>query len=299
MDKGQSSPPNTASDEKPVCGIVMPLSLTDGLADTHWKEVRSIIDEAVTSAGFLPRMVSEADDVGTIHKRIVQNLYENPIVVCDVSGRNPNVMLELGLRLAFDKPVVIVKDDITPYSFDTGQIEHIPYRRDLRYSSIEGFKAELTKRVRATHDKALSDANFTTFLKHFGTFNVAKLDRREVEPMQYLMEQLRSEIQRLQHINSIAATGDFGPGISRQSFNAPAVTLPQTIKFFSIPNPPFVPHTHVDRLAQEFHLRYTVEGPAVIYHVESIARGKALKPNVERRVSEIHGLTAAFFEPFA
>jgi len=41
------------------------------------------------------------------------------MIVCDISGRNPNVMFELGLRLAFDKPAIIIKDEITPYSFDT------------------------------------------------------------------------------------------------------------------------------------------------------------------------------------
>jgi len=32
-------------------------------------------------------------------------------------------MFELGLRLAFDKPAIIVKDDNTSYSFDTAPIE--------------------------------------------------------------------------------------------------------------------------------------------------------------------------------
>ena len=57
-----------------------------------------------------------------IHKTIVQNLYLNPIVVCDVSGKNANVMFELGLRLAFDKPTIIIKDDKTDYSFDTSVV---------------------------------------------------------------------------------------------------------------------------------------------------------------------------------
>jgi hypothetical protein len=49
-------------------------------------------------------------------------------------------MLELGMRLAFDKPAVIVKDDKTDYSFDTSSIEHLAYPRDLRFSKIKSFK---------------------------------------------------------------------------------------------------------------------------------------------------------------
>jgi hypothetical protein len=54
-----------------------------------------------------------------------------------VSGKNPNVMFELGIRLAFDKATIIIKDDKTDYSFDTSVIQHIPYPRDLRHNQIE------------------------------------------------------------------------------------------------------------------------------------------------------------------
>jgi len=97
----------------PVCGIVMPISSIDGCNEAHWSDVHEILTEAIEDAGFEANLVSNADDVGIIQKRIIQNLYENPIVVCDVSGKNPNVMFELGLRLAFDKPTIIVKDDRT------------------------------------------------------------------------------------------------------------------------------------------------------------------------------------------
>jgi hypothetical protein len=87
-----------------ICGIVMPIGTIDGCAESHWAEVLEVLSETVEDAGFEPNLVSNAEEVGIIQKRIIQNLYENPVVVCDVSGKNPNVMFELGLRLAFDKP---------------------------------------------------------------------------------------------------------------------------------------------------------------------------------------------------
>lgn len=72
---------------KPVCGIVMPISTMEGYPDTHWSDVREILEEAILEAGFEPNLVSNADDVGIIQQRIIQNLYDNPIVVCDVSGK--------------------------------------------------------------------------------------------------------------------------------------------------------------------------------------------------------------------
>ena len=76
------------SDEKLQCGIVMPISAIDGCNEAHWADVLEIINDAIDEAGFDGELVSNADDVGIIHKRIIQNLYENPMVVCDVSGKN-------------------------------------------------------------------------------------------------------------------------------------------------------------------------------------------------------------------
>ena len=191
---------------KPICGVVMPISAIDGCTESHWTDVLDIITEAVDEAGFAANLVSNADDVGIIHKRIIQNLYDNPVVVCDVSGKNPNVMFELGMRLAFDKPTIIVKDDKTSYSFDTSAIEHIDYPRDLRFSKIVEFKEKLAAKIKATHDRASSDKNYTTFLKHFGEFTVAKLEKKEVSGQEYILEELksmRSAMQRLEYRNMI------------------------------------------------------------------------------------------------
>src|ERR1700722_12759857 len=110
-----------------VCGIVMPISEIDGCSESHWHDVHEILAEAIEDAGYEPNLVSNSDEVSFINKSIVQNLYGNTIVVCDVSGKNPNVMFELGMRLAFDKPTILVKDNKTNFSFDISGIEHLPY----------------------------------------------------------------------------------------------------------------------------------------------------------------------------
>lgn len=182
----------TDSKIKPVCGLVMPISAIGGCPEQHWADVKEILFDAVESAEFNPNLVSDADDVGIIHRRIIQNLYENPIVVCDVSAKNPNVMFELGLRLAFDKATIIVKDDLTEYSFDTAVIEHIEYPRDLRFNKIVAFKEKLKAKIAATHKKATEDTSFSPFLKHFGTFTVAGLDTKEVSRDDYVLQEIKS-----------------------------------------------------------------------------------------------------------
>jgi nucleoside 2-deoxyribosyltransferase len=176
----------------------MPISPIDGCSAEHWTDVKSIVQEAVDTIEkpkFVTRLVSDADDIGVIQKRIVQGIYNSDVVICDVSAKNSNVMFELGMRLAFDKPTIIIKDDKTDYSFDTSIIEHLPYPRDLRFSKIVAFKKQLADKVAATHLAATRNANHSTFLKNFGTFKVAHLDQKEASSEQVMLEML-SELQR-------------------------------------------------------------------------------------------------------
>lgn len=186
----------------PVCGIVMPISAIDGCNEGHWNDVMQIISDCIEEAGFEANIVSNADDIGVIQKRIIQNLYDNPVVVCDVSGKNPNVMFELGLRLAFDKPTIIIKDDQTSYSFDTSPIEHIEYPRDLRFNKIAEFKLKLTDKIIKTHQKSVDDPQFSTFLKHFGEFKVAKIDKKEVSGQEFIMDEIKSLRRLILNTNS-------------------------------------------------------------------------------------------------
>lgn len=173
-----------------TCGLVMPISATEGCSAEHWMEVKNIISDAVSSIEelkFVTKLVSDQDDVGVIQKRIVQNIYDSDIVVCDVSCKNANVMFELGMRLAFDKPTILIKDDQTDFSFDTGVIEHLVYPRDLRFSRIVSFKSALADKVYATYRAANSDSGYSTFLKHFGSFKIAGIDESVVSVDQAIL----------------------------------------------------------------------------------------------------------------
>ncbi len=175
---------------RPFCGIIMPIATMGQYEKSHWDRVRIILDEAIEDAGYSPRLVSESEDIGVIHARIVQNLYDDPIVVCDVSGKNANVMFELGLRLAFDKPTIVIKDDLTDYSFDTSPIEHINYRADLRFDDVREFKKKVFAAIKGSVAKKNEDNTYSPFLGHFGKFKVSGLETKTVSSEQFIMEQL-------------------------------------------------------------------------------------------------------------
>lgn len=180
--------------------MVMPISdMPPQYTAQHWLAVRDVIKQATDRAGFNLRMVSESDETTVIQSSIVKNLAEDEIVVCDVSGKNANVMLELGLRLCFDKPIVIIKDDETPHTFDAGPIKTIPYRYDLRFKETGEFVETLCAAILATRKKA-NDPKYSPFLKHFGNLKPKGLSVTEVSEAEYVkasIDKLSGEVREL------------------------------------------------------------------------------------------------------
>ncbi len=211
----------TQEEALPFCGIIMPIADMAGYEKGHWLRVREVLDQAIQAANYVPRLVSESEDTGIIHANIVQNLFDDSVVVCDVSGKNANVMFELGLRLAFDKPTIIVKDDKTDYSFDTSPIKHIPYRADLRFDNVRDFQEAVAKAVAATVEKKKSDPDYSPFLKHFHRVKITELQTEEVGSQQFIIEQMQSiqkEIGRLS--NRIVELGDSGSNLTALDLEA-------------------------------------------------------------------------------
>lgn len=194
---------SSSTDDQPVCGIIMPISAIGDYEAAHWARVKTVLERSIEQAGYRPRLVSESEAVSVIQAQIVQNIYEDDIVVCDVSAKNPNVMFELGLRLAFDKPTIVVKDDITDYSFDTSPIKHIPYRHDLRFDDVELFKREVAKAILGTVDAARKDKNFSPFLRHFGKYTPRKINTTEVDSSTYIIEKMNNIERQLFRYNEV------------------------------------------------------------------------------------------------
>ncbi|MEP4036626.1 hypothetical protein [Pseudophaeobacter sp.] len=173
-------------DKKKICGIVMPISDCDGLKAPHWLDVKSIIESAAEEAGFQARLVSDTFESNLIHKEILQNIYEDDIVVCDVSGRNPNVFFELGIRMATQKPTVIIKDSETIYPFDTAPNRYIEYPRGLRHPDMETFKTELIRALKTTAEQNKE----SSFIGQLGPFHIPDVESTKLPASDIILERL-------------------------------------------------------------------------------------------------------------
>lgn len=181
----------------PICGIIMPIAAMPGYEPNHWPDVRRVIESAIVKAGMTPQIVSDSFESDVIQSRIINNLYYNPVVVCDVSGLNPNVMFELGMRITFKQPVVIITDSYDSIPFDTKIIEHLGYPRDLHIHKTSDFIEKLADKIQQLHEQKKSNS-YTSFIEAFGTFEVLEPTEKAVPAEQLILDRLE-RIERNQH----------------------------------------------------------------------------------------------------
>lgn len=101
-----------------------------------------------------PDIVREVDrnKGGSITSSIVEDLVNADVVIVDITGRNPNVFLELGMRYALrNKVTILIAQAGTPIPFDIAGYRYILYNRfkpaearnKIAKFICEGFKDEL------------------------------------------------------------------------------------------------------------------------------------------------------------
>lgn len=122
----------------PSCFIIMPVSTPEMMVDDYGRDkdhFRHVLDHlflpAVRSAGLDP-ILPTAEGSQLIHPEIVKNLEKADLVLCDMSILNPNVFFELGIRTALNKPVCLVRDNLTELvPFDMSIVNNHTYQSSL------------------------------------------------------------------------------------------------------------------------------------------------------------------------
>jgi hypothetical protein len=67
---------------------------------------------------------------GEIIKHIIENLIDSEIVIADLTGRNPNVFYELGVRHTLTNNTILISQDINDIPFDLRLQQIITYKYD-------------------------------------------------------------------------------------------------------------------------------------------------------------------------
>ena len=85
-----------------------------------------------------------------IHHTIVSQLVQADLVIADLTDHNPNVLFELGIRIAVNKPVVLMKAQGTPQVFDLETIRVYQYDPRLWRSTLPNDVERMTEVLRET-----------------------------------------------------------------------------------------------------------------------------------------------------
>lgn len=109
--------------------------------------------EGAIDAAIIPALIEigiKSDDIhiahriselGSINNQIIEKIVESDIVIANLTGLNPNVMYELGIRHSAMKPVITICENNQKLPFDVTEERTIFYDNDM--SGVIELKARL------------------------------------------------------------------------------------------------------------------------------------------------------------
>lgn len=172
----------------------MPFTDPEGYEKGHFKKIYDqIFVPAIELAEYTPCRVDESGSSSSIQIKLLKELLDAPLVLCDLSSRNPNVLYELGLRQAFDKPVVLVQEIGTPRIFDINDITTTNYRPGRLFDEVMDDRESIKKAIIDT----AADQSKTNSVMNLLKMTSAKFDEKEVPTEQRISFYLEKIMDRL------------------------------------------------------------------------------------------------------
>ena len=129
----------------PVCFVIQPFD--GGKFDKRYDD---IYQHAIRDAGYEGYRVDRDPSVNVPIERIEEGIRTSATCFVDVSENNPNVWFELGMAIAYRKPLCLVcsVERGTKYPFDVQHLSIISYKSDSS-SDFSELKSKITERLTA------------------------------------------------------------------------------------------------------------------------------------------------------
>jgi len=187
------------------CFIIMPIADADGYPPGHFKHVYdNIVAPSCEKAGFQAIRADDVKATNLIHLDILKKLIEAPIAICDLSSRNPNVLFELGIRQAFDKPVVLIQEADTPRIFDIAPLRYLEYSKEMRYHDVLKSQGELKEAIEATVAANGEAGNVNSIVKLLALNSPAKIPDLKGDKESLTLGVLQAEMREIRKMMEIS-----------------------------------------------------------------------------------------------
>lgn len=122
------------------CFVLMPFSQT---FDFTYREV---IKPIVSKNGIEVIRADEMFSPGSIMEQIRVSIQQSRFCIADLTGRNPNVLYELGIAQTMNKPTILLTQDINDVPFDLSSYRFIIYDIQKK-QSVETAKRQLDQAI--------------------------------------------------------------------------------------------------------------------------------------------------------
>lgn len=197
------------------CFIIMPIADHPDYKQGHFKRVyEDIFAPACRAAGYKPVRADDTKQANLIQLDILQKLLESPMAICDLSTRNPNVLFELGLRQAFDKPTILVQEEGTPKIFDINIFRYVEYRNGLDYRDVLADQRTIQEVLEETKQAVIDGKSVNSIIKLLSITNPASLqDTSNFGDKEYLnilvseIQGIKAELRNQRNLNDVLKTG--------------------------------------------------------------------------------------------
>jgi hypothetical protein len=138
---------------KKNCFIISPIG--EDASDVRKRAdqvLKHILTPAAQACGYDPVRADKISEPGMITSQVIQHIVDDPLVIADLTGMNPNVFYELAIRHAIRKPLVQIVNKGEKIPFDVAGMRTIPVdHHDL--DSVEEAKLEIQKQIKVVEDK--------------------------------------------------------------------------------------------------------------------------------------------------
>lgn len=184
-------------DTREECFVIMPIGeLSDNPPNHFLRVYEDIFKPAIEKAGFKPNRADDNKSSNMIQVEIIKRITSAPMALCDLSSRNPNVLFELGIRQAFDLPVVLVQEIGTPKIFDITTINTVDYRKERIYHEVLEDVKKISTAIKATKEDSLS--NSIIKLLNITEANVKSIEKiDENQEIRYMLKSLMQDVNEL------------------------------------------------------------------------------------------------------
>lgn len=127
--------------------------------------LQNLITPAAIDAGFKVETAKKSGS-DVIQSTIVKELLAADLVIADLTSHNPNVLFELGMRMAFDKPVALIRSEGTPPIFDVDNMLRVySYSPMLWRSTLERDIPKMSAHISAAWDNRESGNTYLKILR--------------------------------------------------------------------------------------------------------------------------------------